>query len=428
MNYQIKAFTFFSILLSACASMITTTSSSNQVDVYTDTEFSEIVGYAQLLPASNYNPATFTPVIDLNSGERLLLNFDLLEENYRFLTAKIIQCESDWTASSLQDIEYLDEYNEFPINDYVFSESNYTPFVNYTVPIPQVTKSGNYAVEVYDDDTNELLFTRRFLVYEKSSSIDHTLTISSGISDRSKAHQIEFAVNYGNLQLVNPLQDISVILLQNHNWNIAIDDLQPTDIRTENSMLEYRHFNLENNFYGLNEFRFFDIRLLSSRGNRISRISTSTRGIETFVEKDKSRETDVYKETLMDDLNGAFYLRNIDINESQLQSEYVWVHFELDVSAVQGDLYVTGKFNNWQLQPENRMIYDPQTNSYKGEVYLKQGYYNYMYFLQAEDTPYHKFEGTHFQTRNFYEILVYYREPGTVYDRLVGYRPFLSGN
>lgn len=428
MNYHLKVFVIFSVLLSACASMVTTSSSSDGSEIYSDQDFSEQVGYAQLLPASNYDPATFTPVIELRSQERLLLNFDLLEENYRFLTAKIIQCDADWTASSLRDIEYLNEYNEFPINNYVFSESNFTPFVSYTFPIPRVSKSGNYVVAIYDDDSDELLFTRRFLVYEKASGIDHTLTISSGISDRNKSHQVEFAINYGNLKLVNPLADISVVLLQNHNWNLAIDDLEPTDIRTENSMLEYRHFNLENNFFGLNEFRFFDIRVLSSRGNRIRRITTSTRGIEAFVQEDPNRETDIYKEPLMEDLNGGFYLRNMDINESQLQSDYVWVNFELDSRPVPGDLYVAGRFNNWELNAANRMIYDPTSESYKGEVYLKQGYYNYMYFLRSEDLPHHKFEGTHFQTRNFYEILVYYREPGTIYDRLVGYRPFLSGD
>ncbi|HAH58068.1 MAG TPA: DUF5103 domain-containing protein, partial [Bacteroidales bacterium] len=53
----------------------------------------------------------------------------------------------------------------------------------------------------------------------------------------------------------------------------------------------------------------------------------------------------------------------------------------------------------------------------------KQGYYNYLYaFLPNGSTKadLSRLEGTHYQTRNRYTILVYYREQGTRFDRLIG--------
>jgi hypothetical protein len=54
---------------------------------------------------------------------------------------------------------------------------------------------------------------------------------------------------------------------------------------------------------------------------------------------------------------------------------------------------------------------------------LKQGWYNYEYiFLKDGETKADPsfFEGNHYETENEYLILVYYRNPLSRYDRLVG--------
>jgi len=69
------------------------------------------------------------------------------------------------------------------------------------------------------------------------------------------------------------------------------------------------------------------------------------------------------------------------------------------------------------------MRYDETTKQYLGNVKLKQGYYNYQFWTN-EPVPMRQFEGSHLQTKNEYEVLVYYREPGTIYDQVVGYAFF----
>jgi hypothetical protein len=69
------------------------------------------------------------------------------------------------------------------------------------------------------------------------------------------------------------------------------------------------------------------------------------------------------------------------------------------------------------------MEYDYEDNYYYASLWLKQGYYNYAYvFLEdgqdAGDIT--LIEGNHWETNNEYIILVYFREPGTYYDQLIG--------
>ena len=61
---------------------------------------------------------------------------------------------------------------------------------------------------------------------------------------------------------------------------------------------------------------------------------------------------------------------------------------------------------------------------YESSVYLKQGYYNYLYALNDTSTgkvDVSYIEGTHYETQNEYYIYVYYREIGKTYDQLIGY-------
>ncbi|MFT7281216.1 MAG: hypothetical protein ACI9DM_000940, partial [Cyclobacteriaceae bacterium] len=83
-----------------------------------------------------------------------------------------------------------------------------------------------------------------------------------------------------------------------------------------------------------------------------------------------------------------------------------------------------GRFNNWQKNRSNQLTYDEQKNQYFTSILMKQGYYNYNYHIVGTEVPDHYLEGSHFQTKNLYELLVYYREPGTVFDRVVGYEAF----
>jgi hypothetical protein len=111
----------------------------------------------------------------------------------------------------------------------------------------------------------------------------------------------------------------------------------------------------------------------------------------------------------------------------------MWVHFCLPVEQIMLDarVFVGGDLFYNQFTAANMMQYDPTQRCYYTRAYLKQGGYNYMYYVvRTEDrlqtngshvnATLLPLEGSHWQTQNDYTILVYYHAFGDRYDRLVG--------
>ena len=58
---------------------------------------------------------------------------------------------------------------------------------------------------------------------------------------------------------------------------------------------------------------------------------------------------------------------------------------------------------------------------YVGNVYLKQGFYNYKFALKHNgQADYNAIGGNFYQTENTYTVLVYYRDTADRYDRVIG--------
>ena len=108
--------------------------------------------------------------------------------------------------------------------------------------------------------------------------------------------------------------------------------------------------------------------------------------------------------------------------DSAIEADYSWVHFSIATSApLEEEIYIYGKFNNYNLGEENRMYYNPALEIYEGILLLKQGIYNYKYVTKTEEALYlNGVSGTHALTENSYLILVYYRNFGTRHDALIG--------
>jgi hypothetical protein len=69
------------------------------------------------------------------------------------------------------------------------------------------------------------------------------------------------------------------------------------------------------------------------------------------------------------------------------------------------------------------MTYNFEKKTYEASIFLKQGYYNYAYaFLpnRSATGDLTFIEGNFWQTENEYTIYVYHRQPGDLYDQLIG--------
>ncbi len=414
-------------LFTQCEPVPTQSISVEKKMIFDNYDYESIIGATQLLPAENGQIAFLeNPVVELGDNQALNLQFDLMTTKFEYLAAKIYHCNKDWTKSLLRDMEFLGEINTFRITEYDFSLNTNPSYINYRFEVPKPTLSGNYILSIYRrGNPSDILFNRKFLVVKNQSVIEQQVRVSTTVSKRDENQQIDFNVNYGNIQANNPTQDISIVLLQNHRWQDARHNLKPSLIRPNDNYMEFRLLTLENNFPGWNEFRFFDMRTLSVTGRNVRDISTTPNGkIQVKLALDQKREI-VYTQNLRD-VNGNFIIQNNDPGDVSLNADYAHVNFYLRSEEFNGKVYVIGRFNNWVLGDENIMRYDKLNEIYHTSILLKQGYYDYHYLVDAVDTPPYVLERSHFQTENDYEIFVYYRKPGNVNDEIIGYKRFNS--
>ncbi len=363
---------------------------------------------------------TILPAVARMDSQNLLLEFDDLRDQRNNYYGRLMHCNFDWTKSGLMDLDFMREYNEFPINDYQYSGNTHIPYVHYRFPIPTVKVPGNYLIMVYrDGNKQDLVLTRRIVIFDSRVSFIPDDQISGLGNIRSTNQALNFVVNYPEMEMINPMASVHVVIRQNQRWDNAKYDVKPSFIREDASQLEYRFFDMDKTFSGGNEFRFVDFRSLNSPGQNTGRLDKMRKPYELFVALDAPRGNQPYSQ--YPDMNGSFTPANLDYNDDPaITANYLQVNFGLKSPKLKQDVYVIGAFNGYDKSSENKMDYDADKGLYTRRTLLKQGFYNYEYWVDSPDNP-NQIEGDYFQTENMYEVLVYYRPFQPNADLLVGY-------
>lgn len=382
----------------------------------------------QLYPSGK--PRDF-PILKLGSGGQLHFSFDDLYEEYVDYSYTIIHCNADWQPSSLLKTQYLSGFDNDYIRDYNYSVNALIPYTHYQLQIPNpevsFTKSGNYILMVYrDGDRDKPVITRRFYVYEERVQIGATVKRPSAVKLIDSHQEIDFTINHSSYTIQNPERELQVILMQNQRPDNAIRDLKPRFV--QNSKLVY-NYDEENSFPGTNEFRFFDIKNLQTLSQNVRNIERDSL-FKVYLRKEVPRNDEQY--STWPDINGQYVIRRLDAAQSATTADYARVDFYLDYPSGPLDrkVYVFGALTDWKLRPEFEMKYNDARQAYQLQCYLKQGYYNY-FFALAQPRPedgadVETFEGSHWETENSYQILVYNREVGSRYDKLIGFSSLSS--
>ncbi|MGE0566474.1 MAG: DUF5103 domain-containing protein [Bacteroidia bacterium] len=373
------------------------------------------------------------PLIELNSQEKIELSFDDLDADQKQYSVTFVHCNADWTPSDLMISEYMEGFFDLNLLNFSFSINTLQKYTHYSFTFPtqnvKFTKSGNYIAYIYvNGDKEDIVLSRRFMVFENKLNIGASIRQSVGGTNQYADQQIEFTVNYGNLKVINPTKDIKIVLMQNNRWDNAKTNLTPTFLGPNEltfSMNEAAVFN------GGNEFRFFDLRSLRVYSERLKEMYKDENNVNHVVlTPDENRKTKSY--LFYNDINGAFLIKNRDVQGNQdIEADYAFVKFFLPYPTPEtsGNFYILGKLTDWRLSKANQMTYNYKRFGYECELYLKQGYYNYMIVLGkdgklAGDETF--LEGSHWDTENDYVIYVYYRQVGTYYDQLVGIKKMNS--
>lgn len=371
------------------------------------------------------------PLIHFRTDEQIMLAFDDLEGRSRNYYYTLEHCDAHWYTSRLSPAEYLQSFTEDRIMDYSYSSGTVQKYIHYQVRFPNNNINpklpGNYLLKVYEDnDPAKLIITRRVYVAASAVSIGAEVVPSANVALRAQNQKFNFQVTYAGLNVQNPYTDIKVLIMQNGRPQTAQLNTRPSYIR--GSQLIYNDVSI-NDFAGGNEFRHFDTRTLKLNSERIGRIFKDTANTVLLL-GDASRNDDAY--LFQYDNNGSFFILNQDGRDPATDADYAYVYFNFTAPSnlPKGDIYVTGRFNNYSLDQNSKLIYDAARNSYTLSIPLKQGVYDYQYVCvnaatQQADSK--VLEGSFFETENDYQILVYYRAPGARWEELVGYQPLNTG-
>ncbi len=370
----------------------------------------------QFKPLGNKNPA---PIARL--GSVFELSFDDLEADNKDYQYKIEHMTYDWQPSNLQSNQYINGFEQNYIIDVTNSFNTLQNYTHYRIKIPnqntRITQSGNYLLSVLNDD-DEVVFTRRFILYEDITTVGVNVIRSRNIETVDTQQTVQFIVNHENLFINNPSQEIKVQLLQNNIWDTAVTDISPLFIRS--NQLIYNH-TLKTNFWGGNEYFNFDNKYIRSTNVNIAKTARLDL-FHNYLYTNSERNNKPY--TYYPDINGQFTIRTLDAEDEASEADYAVMHFSLEAyEPYDGkDVYVYGAFNDFQLGEENKMTYNYEDGVYETTILLKQGFYNYTYVTVDENSKINTTEinGSFFQTENVYNAIIYYRPFGALFDRVVG--------
>ncbi len=383
----------------------------------------------EVAPPFNIKTVTFiqnnqnaVPIFPLGSGFQL--QFDDLYGNEADYYYEITHCDYNWNPTEIPKNEYLQGFDNQRISNYTNSFNTLQIYSHYTLSVPnqftqQLKISGNYILKILND-TKEVVFSRKFILYEDLVTVPIQIKRSRTVSTIEQKHNLEFSIKSNTIAFQNALKNVKVTLLQNGKFNEAINNVKPQ--YTIGNDLIYK-YDKETQFWAGNEFLYFENKDIRSASNYVARTDTSTEIYGTYLYPHNARKN--YPYSITEDINGNFMINNINASNDETESDYSWVYFSLSAPSfrLNKDIYITGMFNNYSLIPEYKMDYNEKNGVFEKAILIKQGFTNYQYTIAdkkgAIDAE-NAIDGNFYQTENDYTVLVYYRENLDRYDKVIG--------
>ena len=363
------------------------------------------------------------PVIGLNSDDEIKFAFDEMSHIYRRYTYKITHCNSDWNPSELFPIDYLDGFNDQTIEDWENSENTTQLYTHYELTLPNddvsFKVSGNYMLEIVDDENDSVVAVFRFAVVDRRFFITAEVSGNTDIDFNKTHQQLSFNVGYSGVRVSSPAAEVKPVIYQNRRFDNRVEGIVPTYI-TGNE-LQYVH-NRKLIFDAGNEYRRFELTDPYSPGMNV----------ESIKYFDPSYHADIYVDRAAvnyrndRDENGRYFINTLEGYGSDIEADYAVVHFTLNAPyRTDGHYYLLGDAWGNRFLDSNILEYDYSTQSYTTAQLLKFGLYNYQYVwvpaYKAGSVAIAEAEGSFYNTDNEYLLLIYHRAPGGRYDELLGF-------
>jgi len=370
------------------------------------------------------------PIVELNSDETITVEFDDLSDEGSSYDYTFIHCTYSWQPSDLIYMDYCNGFEYNRVDNYRNSMGTMQPYIHYSLSFPndQVSFkiSGNYILKVVDSyDHDKVVLLQRFMVVEPVLSMNAKIRQSLDPSLTFTSQQMELEVDVKPLGSIDPDHDIVTVVCQNGQTDNQLVGIKSTYIYQN----KIRYTSPECLIFdGCNEYRNINIKSYSYQTPKIVRIENYGAEMHVRLSPDFNNFRQDYSEN--PDLDGKYIVKRDDSNDSNVEADYAWVYFTLNIPELENsDVYVYGEFTGWTINPDYKLTYNHQSNSYELKALLKQGYYNYRYVVvdgASGIVSHSRLEGNHYSTENTYQVTVYYKSPSVRYWRLVGIKTISS--
>jgi len=371
------------------------------------------------------------PIIELNSDEKVRISFDELSPDIHNLYYSVQHCNADWTASSINAIEFGNGFPSNQINDVQHSINTTVQYNHYSFFLPNedfsFKLSGNYAVSIYEgSNPDKILATACFSVVETRIGVSATIRTNTDVDFAGKKQQVDFSIIPNSYPIENPASELKITVRQNGRLDNQVTNLSPTYIAQ--NKITYSDKSLI--FDGGNEYHSFDCSSVYTYGDGIDHIKFFDPYYHVELYPVKVVQNPSYNGN--QDVNGKFVVNIQDYDNDSITADYFLVHFSISTEApfFDGLVYALGGFNYNQLNNAVQMQFNNRTKSYEQTLLLKQGGYNYLYVLVPKESKTgstQRIEGSFWQTENEYAIYVYQRAFGQRYDKLIAVKVLQSG-
>ncbi|MBR3937528.1 MAG: DUF5103 domain-containing protein [Bacteroidaceae bacterium] len=357
-------------------------------------------------------------IIRLNSDETIEFSFDEMSHQYHRFTYHITHCDAQWKPSDLIESEYMNGFNDQPIENWENSLNTTFDYTHYSLTLPNddvtLKLSGNYRLSISEDGKEVAWF--RFMIVEDRHNLSATVDGNTDIDSHKSHQQVNMSVSLNGLNVTHPESEIYTVVMQNRRFDNAV--LNPKPTYNAGNRLTYGHCR-DLIFPAGNEFRRFEIVNMYDYFKNVDRVTFH----DPYYHADLIEDTRHHAYTFDYDHNGRYLIRYNQASNSDTEADYLFVHFSLASEPMTGGkLYVSGHFNGGSLTSKYEMEYNSREKAYQATVLLKMGAYDYQYLWVPDDETAGQTEpaeGDWYETKNEYLILLYYRQRGSRYDRLI---------
>ncbi|MCC5940134.1 MAG: DUF5103 domain-containing protein [Balneolaceae bacterium] len=362
------------------------------------------------------------PIIELNTNQRLNLQFELLQFDSRQFRVYVSHHNPDWTRSAIGRDSYIDGLFTVYMDGGRISSVRQPQYRQYRFDFPnddlRILKSGNYMLRIEDADNGYLVMALPFFVTENEGNI--TSSVEQLITPRQNLRSSHRPVSRFRLPdfVDQPQFDLEFYFVQNRFWGRAaeateVDFSSPAEV----------HYEMDRNRPFIGDYEFLELNL-----NNFTQSNPQV--LEYFPAENPP------KVILFDDISGFSASGRLVGSggfgrpNSSLNAQYADVHFSFEPGIspeMDAEIYLTGDFNNWSIQSANRLTFDNETSRWGTNVILKEGVYRYKYVLMEDGRVDDLFFDDLFtNTRQEYHTFVYMRDNREFYYRLLQFNHFFS--